>query len=406
MITDTKIKSLKAQEKTYRVADHNGLCVEIRPNGSKLWRYRYRFNGKASMLSLGEYPIVGLADARKARDEAKQLLINGINPSEERQRLKKETLEVDANTFKTVSEEYIREMLAQRTEGYRTKVIRALEIDIWPVIGNKNVRDVSSADVLQIIKATINRVRKTGIRGTGEVTAMNNQKFIGAIMRYSIATLRAENDPTYAVRGSIARPDIEHARPLTKQEQILFRNGVESYRGSNTVKNALLTLAYTMLRSIEIRRMKWEYVDFDLKIINFPISSKKDNQERTTKKNRIHIVPMSTQLFNILKSQHSESGNKDYVFPAVYHFKSDGMGISTLNVALKRMGLKTVTAHDFRATASTILNEKDFDENWIEKQLAHADQNKTRASYNHAKYMEQRRDMLQQWADIIDSWKE
>lgn len=297
-------------------------------------------------------------------------------------------------------------MLTQRTEGYRSKVRGSLEIDIWPAIGDKNVRDISSADVLQIIKATISRVRKTGIRGTGEVTAMNNQKIIGAIMRYSIATLRAENDPTYAVRGSVARPDIEHARPLTKQEQTLFRTGVESYKGSNTVKNALLTLAYTMLRSIEIRRMKWEYVDFDLKIINFPIASKTNNQERTTKKNRIHIVPMSTQLFNILKSQHNESGNKEYVFPAVYQFKNEGMGISTINVALKRIGLKTITAHDFRATASTILNEKDFDGNWIEKQLAHAYQNKTRASYNHAKYLEQRRDMLQQWTDIVDRWKE
>jgi len=134
--------------------------------------------------------------------------------------------------------------------------------------------------------------------------------------------------------------------------------------------------------------MKWEYVDFDLRIINFPIASKTNNQERTTKKNRIHIVPMSTQLFNILKSQHNESGNKEYVFPAVYQFKNEGMDISTINVALKRIGLKTITAHDFRTTASTILNEKDFDENWIEKQLAHADQNKTRASYNHAKYLE------------------
>jgi len=225
-------------------------------------------------------------------------------------------------------------------------------------------------------------------------------------MRYAIATLRADNDPTYAVRGAIARPEIEHARPLTIQEQKLFRSGLDTFKGSNTVRNELLTMAYTMLRSIEIRRMKWSYVDFSLKIINFPISTRSNNQERTTKKNRLHLVPMSNQLFDLLKIQFIESGNKEYVFPSVYGHNDGVIGNSTLNVALKNMGLNTVTAHDFRATASTILNEKDFDEDWIEKQLAHADQNKTRASYNHAKYMEQRRDMLQQWADIVDGWKE
>ncbi|SPL72464.1 tyrosine-type recombinase/integrase [Acinetobacter stercoris] len=406
MLTDTKIKSLKPRDKIYRVADHNGLCIEIRHNGTKLWRYRYRFNGKASMLSLGEYPLVGLADARKARDQAKLLIEDGINPAQNRRQEKIEAQLLNANTFKLVANEYIYEILSNRSNGYISKFKKSLEIDIFPIIGEKNVKDITSADVLFIIKSTVSRVRKTGIRGTGEVTAMNNQKIIGAVIRYAIATLRAENDPTYAVRGAVVRPEIEHARPLTKDEQKLFRCGLDEFRGSNTVRNALLTMAYTMLRSIEVRRMKWRYVDFDEKIITFPISTRNNNQERTTKKNRIHLVPMSDQLFDLLKTQFIESGNKEFIFPAVYKTSSDGIGNATLNVALKNMGLKTVTAHDFRATASTILNEQDFDENWIEKQLAHVDQNKTRASYNHAKYMDQRRDMLQQWANIVDSWKD
>ncbi|MFW1859213.1 tyrosine-type recombinase/integrase [Acinetobacter defluvii] len=406
MLTDTKIKSLKPRDKTYRVADYNGLCIEIRPSGTKLWRYRYRFNTKASMLGLGEYPSVGLADARKARDQAKLLLADGINPSQNRKQEKIEALYANVNTFELVANEYISEILVDRSSGYISKFRKALEIDVFPVIGAKSVKDVTAADILYIVKSTVKRVRETGKRGSGEVTALNNQKFIGAVMRYAIATLRADNDPTYAVRGAIVRPEIEHARPLTKQEQKLFRSGLDVFKGSNTVRNALLTMAYTMLRSIEIRRMKWVYVDFESKVINFPISTRSNNQERTTKKNRLHLVPMSNQLFDLLKMQFIESGNKEYVFPSVYG-KNDGViGNTTLNVALKNMGLKTVTAHDFRATASTILNERDFDEDWIEKQLAHADQNKTRASYNHAKYMVQRRDMLQQWADIVDSWKE
>lgn len=407
MLTDTKIRSLKPREKPYRIADHNGLCIEIRQSGSKLWRYRYRFDGKASMLSLGEYPTVSLSDARKARDEARALLSDGKNPAQIRKTEKIEASIQNANTFELVAKEYITEILKNRSSGYLNKITKSLEIDIYPIIGSKNVSEVSAAEVLYIARSTVSRVRTTGKRGTGEITALNNIKIIGAIMRYAIATLRAENDPTYAVRGSIIRPDIEHARPLTKEEQSHFRKGLDGFRGSATVRNALLTMAYTMLRSVEIRRMKWSYIDFESRVINFPISTRNNSQERTTKKNRIHLVPMSEQLYALLKQQYIESGNKEYVFPAVYSGgDSNPIGGATLNAALKNMGLKAVTAHDFRATASTILNELDFDENWIEKQLAHAEQNKVRASYNHAKYMNQRRDMLQQWADIVDGWKE
>lgn len=404
MLTDTKIRSLKPREKTYRIADHNGLCIEIRPSGTKLWRYRYRFDGKATMLSLGEYPHVGLADARKARDEAKILLSDGKNPSQIRKDEKIEASIQNCNTFELVAEEYIAEILKGRSEGYIKKIKKSLEVDIYPVIKNKNVAEISAADVLYIARSTVTRVRTTGKSGTGEITALNNIKIIGAIMRYSIATLRAENDPTYAVRGAISRPEIEHARPLTKEEKTHFRKGIDNFKGSTIVKNALLTMAYTMLRSIEIRRMKWSYVDFESRIINFPISTRSNAQERTTKKNRIHLVPMSNQLYDLLKQQHIESGNKEYVFSGVYGGSSNVIGGATLNVALKNMGLKTVTAHDFRATASTILNEMDFDEDWIEKQLAHMSENKVRASYNHAQYMNQRRDMLQKWCDIVDGW--
>lgn len=403
MLTDTKIKSLKPRDKAYRIADHNGLCIEIRPTGTKLWRYRYRFENKASMLSLGEYPRVSLAEARKNRDEAKALLSEGKNPALARKEEKVIQSVKNANTFKAVAEEYIADILKNRSEKYIGKVRWSLDTDIYPVIGAKSVADVTAAEVLYIARSTIIRVRTTGARGTGEVTAANNIKIIGAVMRYAIATLRAENDPTYAVRGSINRPDVEHAQPLSKEQQVQFRKGVDNYHGTATVKNALLTLAYTMLRSIEIRRMKWEYVDFEEKIITFPISTRSNSQERTMKKNRIHLVPMSDQLFNVLKSQYTETGNKEYVFSSAYS-SATTIGSATLNSALKKMGLKNTTSHDFRATASTILNELDFDDDWIEKQLAHAEQNKVRASYNHAKYISQRRKMLQDWADIVDKW--
>ena len=406
MLSDSKIKALKPTDKITRFLDSLGLYIEVRPNGRKIWRYRFQWLKKTLMMGLGDYPIVSLADARKKRDEAKALLDQDLNPLEERRKdkLSLELNHTSKNMFENVAEEYKKEKLSSRSVRHQERFQTALDKDILKVIGFKDVKDVTSADVLQIMKNTIKRVKKQKNFGTGEVTAIDNRKFIGAVMRYAIATLRADYDPTYAVRDAVERPEIEHARPLDKSEAKQLRNRLESYSGSHTVKNAGLAMLYSMLRTIEIRRMQWSFIDFDDKLITFPISSKKTGQTRTTKKNRIHIVPMSEQLFDLLKDQEKFTGNRDYVFAAVY---KDGMlSATTLNRMLDNIGLGDVTAHDFRATASTLLYEKGYEEDWIEKQLAHADDNKTRASYNHARWLDDRRKMLQDWADIVDSWKE
>ncbi len=351
---------------------------------------------KTQMMSLGEYPIVGLAEARTKRDEAKSLVASGINPVEEKENQRKAKSDEYENRvlFKHVAAEYKAEKLNNRSERYQEAFQRALDKDILKVIGDKDIKEVTSADVLTIMKKTIARVKRQKNHGTGEVSAIQNRTFIGGVMRYAIATLRADYDPTYAVKNVVERPEIEHARPMEKHEAALLRNKLNNYGGSTTVKNAGLVMLYSMLRTIEIRRMKWEYVDFDARTITFP--------KEMMKKKRIHIVPMSDQVFNILQEQRSLVGNREYVFPAIYQ---DGMlSATTMNKMLDYIGLSDVTAHDFRATASTLLNEKDYDDKWIEKQLAHADGNKTRATYNHAKYLESRRKMLQDWANIVDSW--
>ncbi|MGQ0863056.1 tyrosine-type recombinase/integrase [Acinetobacter baumannii] len=396
MLSDSKIRSAKPKEKLYRLGDSNGLCVEIKPNGKKYWRYRFQWLKKTQMMSLGEYPIVGLAEARTKRDEAKSLVASGINPIEEKENQKKAKHEEYDNRvlFKDVAAEFKKEKLNNRSERYQEAFQRALDKDILKVIGDKDIKEVTSADVLTIMKKTIARVKRQKNHGTGEVSAIQNRTFIGGVMRYAIATLRADYDPTYAVKNVVERPEIEHARPMEKHEAVQLRNKLNSYGGSTTVKNAGLVMLYSMLRTIEIRRMKWEYVDFEARTITFP--------KEMMKKKRIHIVPMSDQVFNILQEQRNIVGNREYVFPAIYQ---DGMlSATTLNKMLDYIGLSDVTAHDFRATASTLLNEKDYDDKWIEKQLAHADGNKTRATYNHAKYLESRRKMLQDWANIVDSW--
>ncbi|EXI15696.1 MULTISPECIES: tyrosine-type recombinase/integrase [Acinetobacter] len=396
MLSDSKIRSAKPKEKLYRIGDSDGLCIEIKPNGKKYWRYRFQWLKKTQMMSLGEYPIIGLAEARTKRDEAKSLVASGINPVEEKENQKKAKSDEYENRvlFKHVAAEYKAEKLINRSERYQEAFQRALDKDILKVIGEKDIKEVTSADVLTIMKKTIARVKRQKNHGTGEVSAIQNRTFIGGVMRYAIATLRAEYDPTYAVKNVVERPEIEHARPMEKHEAAQLRNKLNNYGGSTTVRNAGLVMLYSMLRTIEIRRMKWDYVDFEARTITFP--------KEMMKKKRIHIVPMSDQVFNILQEQRSLVGNREYVFPAIYQ---DGMlSATTMNKMLDYIGLSDVTAHDFRATASTLLNEKDYDDKWIEKQLAHADGNKTRATYNHAKYLESRRKMLQDWADIVDSW--
>ncbi|MEN8380801.1 tyrosine-type recombinase/integrase [Acinetobacter radioresistens] len=396
-LSDAKIKTLKPEEKTYRILDGDRLYIEVRSTGAKVWRFKFVHEGKESSMSLGEYPAIGLADARSLRDEMKAKLARGIHPVKERKQAREEKTKKITNTFDAIAAEYLKERLVNTTERYREQFKDSLAKDISPVIGGKDVRDITSADVLNILKNTTARVRSQKNHGTGEVTAIQNRKFIGAVMRYAIATLRAENDPTYAVRDVIARPEVEHARPLSKEEKKKARTNLNTYRGTETVKNAGFILLYTMLRTIEIRRMQWSWVDFDERIINFPKSA--------MKKNREHILPMSDQVYEILQKQYLNSGNHDLVFPAIFK-PQEMLGQMTLNRMLEYIGLKNVSAHDFRATASTSLYEKGYEEDWIEKQLAHANSNRTKASYDHSKHLDARRKMLQDWADIVDSWAE
>ena len=398
MLSDAKVKSLKPTEKIYRVLDAEKLYIEVRPSGKKMWRYRYTLNGKSNMIGLGEYPLVTLMEARREKDNIRTMLAKGIDPSQER---KQST--ANAMSFREIAEEYFNEHgFAEKSSTYVRNFKKSMEKDIYPAIGKKNIKDVTSADVLAIMRNTLTRVRKQDNFGTGEVTAIQNRKFIGAVMRYAIATLRCDYDPTQAVKEAISKPDVEHARPMTKEEMRILRTKLQSYGGSNTVRNAGLLLLYSMLRTIEIRRLKWEYVNFDEKLIVFPVASKRTGQERTMKKNRMHMVPITTQMEAILKQQYEISRYQEYVFCGVY--KGGAISGTTLNRMLDYIGLADVSAHDFRATASTVLNEKGYDSDWIEKQLAHEKDDKTRASYNHAQYLDQRRQMLQDWADIVDSW--
>ncbi|NDW60956.1 tyrosine-type recombinase/integrase [Acinetobacter baumannii] len=405
MLSDSKIKTLKPTEKMYRILDAERLYIEVRPSGKKIWRFKYTLNGKEGTISFGEYPSVSLADARKRKEDAKALLAKGINPVEDRNQKEEEKRAATNNSFKAVTEEFIKEKMKYKSEGYVDRFKGAMERDIYKIIGNKPIKEVNSADVLQIMKNTMERIKKQDNFATGEAAANLNRRFIGLVMRYAIVTLRTDTDPTYAVKEAIESPQVEHARPLEPHERIILRTNIDTYKGSSTVRNATLTLLYSMLRTIEVRKMEWPFVNFEDRIIKFPRSSRRRRQERSMKMDRVHIVPMSDQLFEILKDQYAITKGQKYVFASPQ--KRDCMiSRTTLNKMLTYIGLNDVTAHDFRATASTLLYEKGYEEAWIEKQLAHAEKNRTKASYDHSQHLEARRKMMQDWADIVDSWKE
>lgn len=407
MLNDTKIKQLKPQDKTYRVADQAGLCLEVRTNGSKFWRFRYRFLGTAKMISLGEYPIVTLAQARKLAQEQKTLLSQNLDPSQQRQEEKAQALLTEICLFKNIAKEWYDGRKDKRSVSYRRAVETAFEKDLFPNLGNKDIKNITAFDVLQMQKKTVARIRKQSNFGTGEATAILNRQITSQILDYAIATSRCKQNPISALKNTIERPAKEGARPMSDEEKSVFWNRFTNYKGAATTKNSILILIYSMLRSVEVTRLQWEWINFEEDLIRIPPATKEqlNSGQRNIKMNREHIIPMSRQVKAILIDQLSQTGSGKYVFSSVFNLNKL-MNKSSINSALASMGFDDLTAHDFRATASTILHGLGYPSDHIELQLAHVDKNKIRDTYNHALYLDERRKMMQDWADIVDSWKD
>ncbi|MDQ9821113.1 tyrosine-type recombinase/integrase [Acinetobacter bereziniae] len=401
MLNDLKIKSLKPREELYRVADHSGLCIEVRPSGSKFWRYRYRFLTKAKMLTIGQYPEITLAYARSKTMEYREQLAKGIDPISHQKNERLEAIKANNGTFRLVTSEFMNSRKAQQSKEWEQRRTSYFEKDVYPLIGNKPIHEIDSIDIKNVLDSTMARIKKSG-RGTGEVKGIFVRQIIGEIMEYAIITKRISIDPTYVLRGYIKHPEVTHARPLTESEKSELMPKLNTYGGSISTRNAIKAATYTWLRSIEIRRGKKEYIDFEDKTWTIPAVSQTDilAGKRNMKKNRTHVVPLSDQAIEIIKEQFSLYPDSEYIFAG-----EDGemMGKTTLNTALRNMKLE-FTMHDLRATASTVANEHGFNKDWVEMQLAHVSSNKTRASYNHAQWLSDRRAMMQWWAEHVDSW--
>lgn len=403
MLNDLKIKQLKAKEKLYRIADHSGLCIEVRPTGKKFWRFRYRFLNKPQMLTIGQYPEISLSYARSKVIEIREQLAKNIDPIAFKKNERLEALQSQEETFSSLAKEYCNHKKAMKSNNWLYVRELSYEIDIFPVIGNKPIKEVTSVDIKNIMDNALSRVLRSG-KGTGEKKAILVRQHIAEVMQYAIISDKLVNDPTYALRGYIQSPEAENAQPVNSKDRKVIMSKIDNYSGAISTKNALKTLIYTMLRTVEIRRALKEYIDFEARTWTIPIVTKSDllAGKRNMKKNRIHIVPLSDQVITILKAQFLAYPDSPYIFPGV---KPNTMiAANTLNQSFRNMGLNHITMHDFRATASTDLNEANYNSNWIELQLAHVKGDKVKATYDHAKWLKDRTKMMQDWADIVDSW--
>jgi integrase len=385
-LTETAIKTdTKPRDKVYRVADEKGLCLEVRPNGSKLWRYRYRLDGKASMFSLGAYPKVSLADARKKRDDAKELVQQGIHPVQDKKTKAVATKVARANTFKAVTEAWLAENKPNWAASYYDRTKAYFENRIFDSLGDLPIKSVTAPQLRDVMLE---------VAKTAPTRAIALCNWCSAVFRYAVMHDLAENDPAAALKGLIKRPPVRHNPAIKKKEIPGLLARLDKFAGFETTKIAVRLLLLTFVRTGELRGARWEEVDFDARLWTIP-------QERM-KKRREHVVPLSNQAIDQLLELQKWSGNREFLFPNQRNPKTH-MGPTTINRALEVMGYGgKLSAHGFRSTASTILNEMGYRPDVIEKQLAHTESNQVRASYNHALYFEERRQMMQDWADLID----
>lgn len=391
MLTDLAVRKAKPRERPYKLGDGGGLYLSVQPSGGKLWRLKYRFLGKEKLLSLGSYPLTTLVGARTKREEAKRLLQSGVDPSLRRKldRIAAET--ATRTTFGAVAAEFL---VRLETSGAATSTLsknRWMLLDLAKPLASRPIADIIPAELLDLLK----RIEQSGRRET----ARRLRGVIGSVFRYAIVTLRATIDPTVALRGALLTPKVQHRAAVTDERQLGgLMLAIDEYDGWPSLRAALLLLALTMTRPGDVRHMRRSEIDFDKRLWRIP-------PERM-KMRRPHDVPLSDQALEVLRDIWWLSEHGELVLPSIRSIRkplSDG----AMNAALRRMGYTQdeMTAHGFRATASTVLNERGFNPDVIEAALAHQDENEVRRAYNRARYLPERAQLLQAWADLLDEFR-
>lgn len=388
MLTDTKIRAQKPRDRAYRIADTNGLCLEVRPSGAKAWRYRYRHGGQASMITLGEYPSMGLAEARGERDRLRALVRSGANPAHVARVEKAAKAEQAATTFGAIGLELLEKRAKEGLSPQSVKRERRLiEKDM------AGIRDLPITEITAPL--LLEALRKLERRGVVE-TAHRARAHAGRVFRYAIATGRAERNPAADLAGALEQPRTTHLAALTEPAKIAeLLRAINGYQGSPVTTAALKLAPLFFVRPGELRSARWADIDLDGAEWRYTASKTKTP----------HIVPLATQAVAILRELRPLTQRSEYVFPSV-RGASRPMSENTINVALRTMGYdgSVMTGHGFRAMARTVLDEVlGFRPDFIEHQLAHAVRDPLGRAYNRTAHLAERKKMMQAWADYLES---
>lgn len=386
-LTDTAIRAFKPAEKPRKIADGEGLYIQVSPAGGKHWRLAYRHNGKQKVLALGSYPIVGLKDARRKRDEAKALLGEGVDPSVQKKADKRRAKIAAACTFQSVAEDWFSLRKDGWSPGYSERLWRRIEADLFPAIGGRPIAEIEPAELLDA-------VRKIEQRGA-VVLAKRITQVAGQIFRHAVVTGRAKSDPTRDLRGALKSPREKKSRTALKSTELPdFLKALADYPTRQT-ELALRLIIHTAVRTGEARFGLWsevENIDGEAPLWRIPAARMKARAE--------HIVPLTPSVVAILKELKELAGDSQYLLPAAT--KDGVISQNTLIYSLYRLGYHSrATVHGFRGTFSTILNEHGFNRDWIERQLAHAERNEVRGAYNSAEWLSDRRAMLEWWSNYL-----
>ncbi|MES2204782.1 MAG: integrase arm-type DNA-binding domain-containing protein [Pseudomonadota bacterium] len=391
-LTDITIRTSKPKDKTYKLSDEKGMYLEISPAGGKWWRLKYRVDGKEKRISLGTYPEVSLKDARERRDEARKLLAQQIDPSENRKAVKASRLAKSENSFEVVAREWHSKYSANWSASHGDRLLKRLEKDIFPWLGEMSIADITASTLLKVVQ----RIEE---RGALE-TAHRVQQNCSQVFRYGIATSRCERDPVPDLKGALPATKAKHLAAFTQPEEIApLLRAIDDYQGMLVTKCALKLAPLVFVRPGELRAAEWAEIDLEKAEWNIPAERMKMRQPL--------LVPLSTQSINILKEIYALTGTGRYVFPSARSTLRP-MSNNAVLAALRRMGFakEEMSGHGFRAMARTVLDEvlgvrPDF----IEHQLGHAVRDPNGRAYNRTAHLAERRKMMQQWADYLDQLK-
>lgn len=388
-LTDTAIRNAKAKEKPYKLGDSGGLFLLVQQSGGRLWRLKYRIDGKEKKLALGTYPEVSLSEARKRRDEARALLSAGKDPGREKQQAKHRERVAAGNTFAEIAQEYhdkrVREGLAPRTADKALYYLGHLA----PVLGRLAIASITPSEVLSVL-------RRIEAKGNYE-TARRVLQLASRICRFAVATARLDSDPTRDLKGALTTPKPKHFGAIIDAKRVgeLLR-AIDGYEGHAATKLALQLSPHVFVRPGELRHAEWLEIDLGVGLWSIPAEK--------MKMRRPHAVPLSRQAVAIFQALHDITGPDGYAFPSI-RTNSRPMSENTVNAALRRLGFTgdEMTAHGFRAMASTLLNESGkWSPDAIERALAHGDVDKVRAAYHRGAHWQERIEMAQWWSDYLD----